>query len=116
MARPAIRAQLAVALRTALQDKSSVELRALRLDDDTTAAVDITVQAVVQPRALAGMAMIVFRDVPAAAQPARAPKQAAGQGRRGGPGIGRRTAALARGDHRVAPGDACLAGRAAGGQ
>jgi two-component system CheB/CheR fusion protein len=65
MARPAIRAQLAVALRTALQDKSSVELRALRLEDDTTAAVDITVQAVVQPRALAGMAMIVFRDLPA---------------------------------------------------
>jgi len=65
MARPAIRAQLDVALRTALQEKKSVELRALRLDDDATAAVDITVQAVVQPRSLAGMAMIVFRDVPA---------------------------------------------------
>jgi two-component system CheB/CheR fusion protein len=66
MARPSIRAQLAVALRTALQEKTSVELRALRLDDDTTAAVDITVQAVVQPKSLDGMAMIVFRDVPAA--------------------------------------------------
>ena len=67
MARPAIRAQLAVALRTALQDKSTVELRALRLDDDAAAAaVDITVQEVVQPKALAGMAIIVFRDVPAA--------------------------------------------------
>ncbi len=66
MARPAIRAQLAVALRTALQEKRSVDLRALRLDDDTPAAVDITVQAIVQPRALAGMAMIVFRDVTAA--------------------------------------------------
>jgi two-component system CheB/CheR fusion protein len=65
MARPAIRAQLAVALRTALQDKSTVELRALRLDDDATAAVDITVQAVVQPNSMEGMAMIVFRDVPA---------------------------------------------------
>jgi two-component system CheB/CheR fusion protein len=65
MARPAIRAQLAVALRTALQDKTTVELRGLRLDDDATAAVDITVQAVTQPKSLEGMAMIVFRDVPA---------------------------------------------------
>ena len=65
MARPAIRAQLAVALRTALQDKKTIELRALRLDDDGPAAVDITVQAVQQPRALQGMGLIVFRDVPA---------------------------------------------------
>ena len=67
MARPSIRAQLAVALRTALQDKTTVELHALRLDDDATATVDITVQAVVQPRSLVGMAMIIFRDVTAAA-------------------------------------------------
>ncbi len=65
MCRPAIRTQLAVALRTALQDKTTVELRGLRLDDDTTAAVNITVQPIVQPKALEGMAMIVFRDVPA---------------------------------------------------
>jgi two-component system, chemotaxis family, CheB/CheR fusion protein len=65
MARPSIRAQLAVALRTALQERTSVELRGLRLDDDTSAAVDITVQAVVQPKSLEGMVMIVFRDVPA---------------------------------------------------
>ncbi|MEQ1686531.1 MAG: chemotaxis protein CheB [Burkholderiaceae bacterium] len=66
MARPSIRAQLAVALRTALQEKSSVELRGLRLDDEGTASVDITVQAVSQPRSLEGMAMIVFRDAPVA--------------------------------------------------
>ncbi len=65
MARPSIRAQLAVALRTALQDKATVDLRALRLDDEAATTVDITVQAVVQPRSLEGMAMIVFRDVPA---------------------------------------------------
>jgi two-component system CheB/CheR fusion protein len=64
MARPAIRAQLAVALRTALQDKTSVELRDLRLEDETTATVDITVHAVSQPKSIEGMAMIVFRDVP----------------------------------------------------
>jgi len=66
MARPAIRAQLAVALRTALQEKTSVELHGLRLDDETTAMVDITVQAVTQPKSMEGMAMIVFRDVPPA--------------------------------------------------
>lgn len=66
MARLTIRAQLAVALRTALQDRTVVELRALRLDDDAPGAVDITVQAVVQPKSLEGMAMIVFRPVPAA--------------------------------------------------
>jgi two-component system CheB/CheR fusion protein len=66
MARPAIRAQLAVALRTALQEKSAVELRGLRLDDETTACVDVTVQALTQPKSIDGMAMIVFRDVPAA--------------------------------------------------
>jgi len=64
MARPALRAQLAVALRTALQDKSVIELRGLRLDDEGIAYVDVTVQALVQPRSLGGMAMIVFRDVP----------------------------------------------------
>lgn len=69
MARPTIRAQLAVALRTALQEASSIELRALRLDDDTSAAVDITVQAILQPKSLQGMAMIVFRDVPGAPRP-----------------------------------------------
>ena len=64
MARPSIRAQLAVALRTALQDKTVVELRGLRLDDDAIASVDITVQAIAQPQLLDGIAMIVFRDVP----------------------------------------------------
>lgn len=66
MVRPSIRAQLAVALRTALQEKTPVELRGLRLDDEATASVDITVQPVTQPSSLDGMAMIVFRDVPAA--------------------------------------------------
>jgi two-component system CheB/CheR fusion protein len=65
MARPSIRAQLAVALRAALQDAGTVELRNLRLDDDAPAAVSITVQAITDPKSLAGMAMIVFRDVPA---------------------------------------------------
>jgi two-component system CheB/CheR fusion protein len=66
MARPPIRVQLAVALRTALLEKGTVELRGLRLDDDAPASVDITVQAIVQPKSFEGMAMVVFRDaVPA---------------------------------------------------
>lgn len=64
MARPGIRAQLAVALRTALHEKRPVELRGLSLDSDKPQAmVDITVQGIHEPRALEGMAMIVFRDV-----------------------------------------------------
>ena len=75
MARPGIRAQLAVALRSALQDKTTVELRGLRLDDEASGSVDMTVQAVTQPKALEGTAMIVFRDV------AAAPGQRARKGR-----------------------------------
>lgn len=64
MARPSIRAQLAVALRTAVQGKTAVELHGLRLDDEAGAAVDITVHAVQQPSRLHGLVMIVFRDRP----------------------------------------------------
>lgn len=74
MARPAIRAQLAVALRTALQSHTTVELRSLRLDDDSVAAIDLTVQGIVQPKPLEGMAMIVFRE--RAAEPRRRKRRA----------------------------------------
>jgi two-component system, chemotaxis family, CheB/CheR fusion protein len=62
MARPGIRTQLAVALRTALQEKKPVELRGLRLDDDAQRTLDVTVHAIQEPKALEGMVMIVFRD------------------------------------------------------
>lgn len=70
MAQPSIRAQLAVALRAALQDRTSVELHGLRLDESSATTVDITVQAILQPKSLDGMAMIVFREV-AAPSPGR---------------------------------------------
>jgi len=76
MARPAIRAQLAVALRTAVQTHTTVELRALHLDDGAGAELDITVQGIAQPKPLQGMALIVFRERPA--QPRRRPTAAAG--------------------------------------
>lgn len=64
MARPGIRAQLAVALRSAFLETKTVELRRLKIDDDVPAAVDITVAALQHPKALEGTAIIVFRDAP----------------------------------------------------
>ena len=64
MARPSIRAQLGVALRHALQSGTAVELHGLRLDEGPqAAAVDIAVQPLLEPKPLAGMALVVFRDL-----------------------------------------------------
>jgi two-component system CheB/CheR fusion protein len=78
MARSGIRTQLAVALRHAGQDDKPIELRGLRVDDDTSHAVDVTLQAVREPKALAGMVMIVFRDVVVATAPKPKRRRAAG--------------------------------------
>jgi two-component system CheB/CheR fusion protein len=67
MARPAIRSQLAAALRQALETRKPVELHGLRLEDDAQRTLDVTVQAVREPHALQGMVMIIFRDVASAA-------------------------------------------------
>ena len=63
MARPGIRTQLAVALRRAVQEGQAVELRGLRIDGEALHALDVSVRAVHEPKALEGMVMIVFRDV-----------------------------------------------------
>ncbi len=63
MARPGIRAQLAMALRQAMQADTPVELRDLPLEADTRHNLQVTVQAVREPKALDGMLMIVFREV-----------------------------------------------------
>ncbi len=63
MARPAIRAQVAAGLRQALQAHSTVELRGLRLADDAPITLNVTMKAMQEPKALAGLVMIVFRDV-----------------------------------------------------
>ncbi|WP_397532945.1 chemotaxis protein CheB [Roseateles sp.] len=78
MARPGLRAQLAVALRSATQSGTPVELRGLRIDDEAPAMVDITVQPVLQPQALQGMVMIAFRD--AAQAPHKRSRRAAPAG------------------------------------
>jgi two-component system CheB/CheR fusion protein len=71
MARPAIRAQIAAALRQALQDKAAVELRGLRLGEDAQLTLDVTIKAMREPKALAGLVMIIFRDVSAPPPPRR---------------------------------------------
>ena len=78
MVRPAIRPQLAAALREALQGKKSIDLHGLTLEDDAPVTVDVTVRAIQEPQALEGTVMIVFRDV-------AAPPAAKGR-RRGGTG------------------------------
>jgi two-component system CheB/CheR fusion protein len=90
MARPGIRIQVAAALRQAVQDKKTVELQGLHLDDDPLRALDITVQALQHPKALEGTVLIVFRDQPAAAKAQR---------RKGKPAAGPAAAAAAERAH-----------------
>ncbi|MDE2083185.1 MAG: PAS domain-containing protein [Burkholderiales bacterium] len=65
MARPALRTPLALALRQALLERSTVELRGLRPEEDGRDRVDITVRALGLPVGLEGMALVVFREAPA---------------------------------------------------
>jgi two-component system CheB/CheR fusion protein len=78
MARPAIRLQLAAALRQALESRKSVELHGLRLEDDAPPSLDVTVQTIQEPQALHGMLMIIFRDLAGAAAGRGRRKRAAG--------------------------------------
>ena len=80
MAHEAIRTQLATGLRQALREKSSVELQGLKLGESALGTVDIVVKALQEPKPLAGMALIIFREVPPSAQrkaPRRLPAGAA---------------------------------------
>lgn len=69
MARPGLRVQLSAALRTALQDKTSVELKGQPIEESSPERVDIAVRFVPEPLALQGMLMVVF--IPVAAAPVR---------------------------------------------
>ena len=73
MARPAIRTQLAVALRQAIKGHTSVDVHGLRLEGNSTRRLELTVEAVEDPKALEGMVMIIFREV--AAAPAGKPRR-----------------------------------------
>ena len=65
MARPAIRTQLAVALRRAVKERTTVELHGLRMDGNATHQLEITVEPIDEPKALEGMVIVVFREVAA---------------------------------------------------
>lgn len=61
MARPGIRAQLACALRQAQSVATPIELSGLAIDDHHDERVDIIVRQVIEPAALAGMLLVVFK-------------------------------------------------------
>ncbi len=63
MARPGIRTQIAAGLRQAQAQKQAIELRGLRLEDDAHHLLDVTIKLIQQPQALAGLSMIVFREI-----------------------------------------------------
>ena len=68
MAREGLRAPLLSALRQASAQKEPVELSGLAIQTDNAIhSVDVTVQAFQEPAVLAGMTMVVFRDLPTAA-------------------------------------------------
>ena len=73
MARPGIRTQVVAALRQAMQGSGPVALQGLKVDGELKWTLDMTVRAIDEPKALAGMAMIVFREI--ANPPAGAPKR-----------------------------------------
>ena len=73
MARPGLRTQLAMALRQAFRDKTVVELSGLHIEENAPHTLNVTVQAVLEPKALQGMVMVVFREV-AAPRASRAKK------------------------------------------
>ena len=62
MALPAIRTQIAAALRQAVQAQGTVELRGLLLGNGAQVALNVTVKVMLSPQSLAGLAMIVFRE------------------------------------------------------
>ena len=79
MTRPTIRTQIAAALRQALQDKGSVEVRGLRLSEEPIqTSLDVTVKLMHEPHSLAGLVMVVFREVVAPVPAKRRRKPADG--------------------------------------
>ena len=64
MAREGLRFDLGIAFQKALRQKEVITVKGLKVGEGgVTQTVDITVQAITEPEALRGMAMIVFSDV-----------------------------------------------------
>jgi two-component system, chemotaxis family, CheB/CheR fusion protein len=72
MVRPALRTQIAMALRQALQEHQPVVLKNLPMGSDWQQPLQVTVHPLHKPDALAGMAMVVFSALtPSSARPGR---------------------------------------------
>lgn len=67
MARPPIRASLTVALHRAVRERTCVTLTGLRAGSDESRVVDISVEALTEPKGLEGMVLIVFHEQSGAA-------------------------------------------------
>jgi two-component system CheB/CheR fusion protein len=64
MLRPGLRTPIAMALRQALQERLSVVLNGLPQISTRTGQLQVTVHPLQEPQALAGMAMVVFKELP----------------------------------------------------
>lgn len=62
MLRKAWRSRVSAALRKALQERHAVVLKGLTLDDDLAGHLQLTIHPLHEPKALAGMAMLVFQE------------------------------------------------------
>ncbi|WP_428504702.1 chemotaxis protein CheB [Roseateles sp.] len=81
MAHPAIRSQLAAALRQLLQDRNgSIELPGLELDPPSPTRLELTLKYMREPSSLAGMVMVVFRERAAPTRSRRKASSAADAG------------------------------------
>ncbi|MDX9710661.1 MAG: chemotaxis protein CheB [Trichloromonas sp.] len=69
MAREGLRFDLGIAFQKALRQKEAITVKGLKVGEGGAArTIDLTVQAIEEPEALRGMAMIVFSDVPTPAE------------------------------------------------
>ncbi|MFH7320544.1 chemotaxis protein CheB [Desulfurivibrio sp. D14AmB] len=64
MARDGLRFELGIAFQKAFRQQEAVTVKGLRVGEDGAQTVDLTVQAINEPEALRGMAIIVFNAVP----------------------------------------------------
>jgi len=76
MARVGIRTQLAVALRQALSSAVPVEVKGLNIEGDGSMSLHLTLQCIHDPKALEGMVMVVFREVPTPSRRSKTARQA----------------------------------------
>jgi two-component system CheB/CheR fusion protein len=65
MAHPEIRTQLTSALRTVLKEHKTIEIQNRRLEDYPQHMLNITLQYLDEPKGLAGLVMIIFREMEA---------------------------------------------------